>query len=528
MPAARRSRPRRRMHASNGVGAAGPSTLSPCQNPPPPPLPYPQGSRRPSPPNPCGVRSTSPAQEILAESGSYTALTRRSAPDFAKRRPRLHRCLGRWARGPRAAASGGKPWNSAVRERARTQPAPRGAAARRARVPGAGRRAALPAGRRRDRRPARRRPARGPGRRQRGAAHLGEHLRLPRLRHHGRRGPPARCRLARRGDRRRHRRHLAGDRPRRRHGRARRPVRRTGRGALRRLQCGDRPGRDLPADLGSRHPRHARRPRHHRRAARPAGHPNPARRRRRRVHPQRRAQRLVRARAALGHRRLRVGHGHRPDPDGRRPRRGAGPVCRRHVGAAAGPPRAGARRRPRGRAAARAHPGPARRAPGDDLGGGRARRRAPGRLPGDRHDLDLPRLRPRRPGHRRAGDHRQGPGSRRGRPHPRRDHPRHALGSRRRHRARRAAAPAPPGARAAVQPRPRGAGGHRGRPGRRGPGPAALRLRLRRRRRAHRCRRRPVAGPGDARDPRGLPPRHPRRERRGRLAAGGRHHPRAR
>ena len=85
MPAARRSRPRRRMPASNGVGAAGPSTRSPCQNPPPPPLPYPQGSRRPSPPNPCGVRSTSPAQEILAESGSYTALTRRSAPDFAKR-----------------------------------------------------------------------------------------------------------------------------------------------------------------------------------------------------------------------------------------------------------------------------------------------------------------------------------------------------------------------------------------------------------------------------------------------------------
>ena len=33
--------------------------------------------------------------------------------------------------------------------------------------------------------------------------------------------------------------------------------------------------------------------------------------------------------------------------DGRRPRRGAGPVCRGHGGAAARPPRAGARRRPR-------------------------------------------------------------------------------------------------------------------------------------------------------------------------------------
>ena len=201
MPAARRSRPRRRMHASNGVGAGGPSIRSPCQKPRPPPAALSTGlAHRPPDRSLGGVRSTSPAQDVLAESGSYPALTRRSAPDFAReRRARAPRCLGGWARRPRAAASGGPPWNSAVRERAmHAQPAPRGAAARRARVPGAGRRAALPARRRRDRRPPRRRPARGPGRRQRGAAHLGEHLRLPRLRHHGRRGPPARRRLARR------------------------------------------------------------------------------------------------------------------------------------------------------------------------------------------------------------------------------------------------------------------------------------------------------------------------------------------
>ena len=36
-------------------------------------------------------------------------------------------------------------------------------------------------------------------------------------------------------------------------------------------------GGDLPADLGARHPRHARRAGHHRGAARPAGHPHPAR-----------------------------------------------------------------------------------------------------------------------------------------------------------------------------------------------------------------------------------------------------------
>ena len=78
----------------------------------------------------------------------------------------------------------------------------------------------------------------------------------------------------------------------------------------------------------------------------------------------------------------------------------------------------------------------------------------------------------------------------------------------------------------AVQPRPRGAGRHRRGPGRRGPGPAAVGVRLRRRRGAHRRRRRSLAGARHARDAGRLRAGHPGRERRGRLAARGRDHPR--
>ena len=239
----------------------------------------------------------------------------------------------------------------------------------------------------------------------------------------------------------------------------------------------------------------------HRRAARPAGHPHTAVRRSRRLRPEHRAEPAGSCTGCTGAsrgRRWGTVIAQTAMAGGARPR--ARPVCRPHGGAAARPPGTRARRRPRRHPAARAHPRPARGAARDDLGRGRPRRRAAGGLPGDRDDLDLPRLRPRRAGHRRAGDHRQGPRGRRGRPHPRRHHARGALGHRRRRRARgaRRSCSAPwlgplftpdPAVQAAI------AGGA----GRRRPRPAALGLRLRRRRRAHRRRRRPVAGPRHAR-----------------------------
>ena len=239
---------------------------------------------------------------------------------------------------------------------------------------------------------------------------------------------------------------------------------------------------------------------------------------------------VVRARPALGHRGLRVGHRHRPDrrwpapssscwsgmPRARRCR--CAPTPARVLAAARG-----------GIPAARAHPGPARGAARDDLGGGRPRRRAAGRLPGDRDDLDLPRLRPRRPGHRRAGDHRQGPRA------PARStapatRPRLVVrwGVVRRRRARRAPLLLRPVLGPLFTPDPAVQAAHRGRRWSSSAlGQPLSRLRLRRRRRAHRRRRRAVARPRHARDARGLPARHPRGERRRRLAARGRQHPRA-
>ena len=221
--------------------------------------------------------------------------------------------------------------------------------------------------------------ARRPRGRERRAAHVGGHLRLPRLRHHGRRGPPARRRRTSAAA------IAAGidgtwlaiglgavTRGRR---------RRSAAGPLAPLfgasPARHRAGGDLPAHLRARHARHARRPRHDRACC--AACRTPARR----SSPpsagfgaQHRAQPVVRLRAALGHRRIRLGHRHRPDRHGRRPRAWSSSRCAARTACPlrAHPARVLARR-PRRHPAARAHPGPARGAARDDLGGGRARRR---------------------------------------------------------------------------------------------------------------------------------------------------------
>ena len=69
MPTARRSRPRRRMPASNGIGAAGPSIHPRCQNRGTRPARYPQARHRHPLDRVGGIRRTSPAQEVLASQG---------------------------------------------------------------------------------------------------------------------------------------------------------------------------------------------------------------------------------------------------------------------------------------------------------------------------------------------------------------------------------------------------------------------------------------------------------------------------
>ena len=264
-----------------------------------------------------------------------------------------------------------------------------------------------------------------------GAADRGRAVRLPGLRHHRQRRPPAR---RRRPARRRWPRAstgsgwpsvigvlvtaASGSRP-------------TGPlvGAVRRRAGGDRPGDDVPADRLPRHHPAAGHAGHDRRAARPPGHPHPAGRRGRRQRPQRRAQPAARLRPAVGGLGIAgsaLGLGARPGgqrrrasvrswsaaPGARAPR--CAPTCPASGGrptpaspwsSAPSPcaPRCWSRRTP-SCSARTPHPG----RPGGDLA---------------THQLamtiwTLPGVRPRRDRDRRAGDHRPLPRRRRRRPAP--------------------------------------------------------------------------------------------------------------
>ena len=141
----------------------------------------------------------------------------------------------------------------------------------------------------------------------------------------------------------------------------------------------------------------------------PPGHPHPAVGRRRRQRRQHRPQRHPRLRPRPRHRRLRDRLGPRPGRQRRRPRRrrrpGRPPRGRAPLPRPARHPRRRPRRHPAGDAHADAARLPARRHVRRDARRHRHRAR-PGHPPDRPHPVDLPRLRPRRAGHRRPGDHR--------------------------------------------------------------------------------------------------------------------------
>ena len=341
--------------------------------------------------------------------------------------------------------------------------------------------------RRRDRRPAGCPRARRSRRGERGAADLGQHLRVPRLRHDHRGRSPARGGLARvlpsppgstaRGSRSASARSPAPS--------SHSPPSRCAVSSAPPRPRSTRPSptwRISAIGILVRCSSSSRRPA----SCAAAGHPHPAGGRGRRLRPQHRPQRVVRPRPRLGHRRVGTVIAQTGMAAG--PSSSSWAVCRGgrcRPGLRAHPGR-GARGRPGRRPPARPHPGPARGAPRDDVGRGRPGRRPARGLPGDRDDLDLPRLRPRRPRHRGAGHHRPGPRRRRRRGDPRRDVAHAPLGRRGRGRAASSCCSCARSSDRSSRPTSR-PGGHRGRARRRRPRAAAVRLR--RRRRAHRRRR---------------------------------------